>query len=360
MRLGYAGRLIPILTILSFSVSVEAQQTAPAARGRRVGQAIQEFDKDGDGKLNQEERAAARRAYANQRTRGIPEADGPRLPDGVEARRDVEYARVDGRALLLDLYLPKMRSQPLPVVVWIHGGGWRAGSKERCRALPLSGQGFAVVSINYRLTDVAPFPAQIHDCKAAIRWIRAHAGEYHLDPAHIGAWGSSAGGHLVALLGTSGGVKELEGAIGGNLDQSSRVQAVCDFCGPSSFRPGDFGEDGPTTTAPALGLAERLLGGPLRENREKARLASPVEHVSRDDPPFLIVHGERDTLVPPKHGRLLADALKKAGVEVTLYVVPGVGHGVSTPEAMRMAADFFDRHLKSRPATGPGSAPTAN
>src|SRR5882724_12604171 len=148
--------------------------------------------------------------------------------------RDVEYARVGNRPLLLDLYLRDASTEPAPVVVWIHGGGWSAGDKFPTPAARLVAAGYAVASIEYRLTGEAKFPAQIHDCKAAIRWLRASARKYNLDAAHIGVWGHSSGGHLVSLLGTSGDVKELEGAEG-NTDQSSRVQAVCDFCGPSDF-----------------------------------------------------------------------------------------------------------------------------
>ena len=149
--------------------------------------------------------------------------------------RDIVYGRGGDTDLKLDVDLPALeRKGPLPVVVWIHGGAWRAGSREGTRASGLVEQGFATVSISYRLTREAIFPAQIHDCKCAIRWIRAHAGKYGFDPKRIGVWGSSAGGHLVAMLGTSGGVKELEGR-GGWADEDSRVQAVVDFYGPSDL-----------------------------------------------------------------------------------------------------------------------------
>jgi len=142
----------------------------------------------------------------------------PPLPPGTQVHRDLEYVAGGHARQKLDLYLPARSDRPLPVLVWVHGGAWLGGSKENCPAVPLVARGYAVASINYRLSQHATFPAQIEDCKAAIRWLRAHAGKYHLDAGHIGAWGASAGGHLVALLGTSGGVKELEGQ-GGNLDQ---------------------------------------------------------------------------------------------------------------------------------------------
>ena len=133
----------------------------------------------------------------------------------LEVLKDLPYVENGHARNKLDLYLPKDAKGPLPVVVWVHGGAWRAGSKDGCRAAWLTGKGYAVASINYRLSQHAVFPAQIEDCKAAIRWLRANAGKYHFDPDHIGVWGESAGGHLVALLGTTGGAKELEGK-GGN------------------------------------------------------------------------------------------------------------------------------------------------
>jgi len=145
------------------------------------------------------------------------------LPEAVRVERNLEYVPGGHERNKLDLYLPAMAEKPLPVVVWIHGGAWRAGSKEGCPAVGLVSRGYAVASINYRLSQHAVFPAQIEDCKAAIRFLRAAAKQYKLDPDHVGVWGASAGGHLVALLGTSGGVKDLEGRRG-SLGQSSRVQ----------------------------------------------------------------------------------------------------------------------------------------
>src|SRR5437868_4772034 len=159
----------------------------------------------------------------------------PQVPAGTKAHRDLEYVANGHERNKLDLFVPESADGPLPLIIWVHGGGWQAGSKDGCP--PLRGghtqRGYAVASINYRLSGHAPFPAQIEDCKAAIRWLRAHAKEYNLDPKRFGVWGSSAGGHLVALLGTSGDVKEFD--VGANLDQSSRVQAVCDYFGPTDF-----------------------------------------------------------------------------------------------------------------------------
>jgi acetyl esterase/lipase len=273
-----------------------------------------------------------------------PQRPRDSLLGGVEVMRDIEYDRAGDKKLLLDVYLPEQElDEPLPVIVWIHGGGWQGGDKGECPALWLVEKGYAAVSISYRFTDQAHFPAQIHDCKSAIRWIRANAAKYGLDPERIGVWGSSAGGHLAALLGASGDVKELEGS-GANAEQSSRVQAVCDFFGPTDFLKL---RAHPEEVEPELqSVVTGLLGGPIEENKERAAQASPVTYVSKDDPPFLIMHGSDDRIVPVSQSQSLYDALKKAGVEVTLHVVEGAGHGFDGPEIRKMVEEFFDKHLK--------------
>jgi acetyl esterase/lipase len=271
-------------------------------------------------------------AFAQQRPGGVP-------PQGTTVLRNLEYVKGGHERQKLDLYLPeKLEPAPLPVIVWIHGGGWQAGSKDRCPAIPFVAKGYAVASINYRLSQHATFPAQIEDCKAAIRWLRANAAKYHLDADHIGAWGASAGGHLVALLGTTGNMKQWD--VGDNKDQSSRVQAVVDWFGRTDFRTVGSRADSPVT---------KLLGGPVAENKEKATQASPVTHVTKGDPPFLIMHGDMDPLVAASQSEELTEALKKAGVEVTLKILKGAKHGgpeFSTPESRKLIADFFDKHLK--------------
>lgn len=299
----------------------------------------------------------------------------PGVPAGVKAIRNVEYAQVDGRALKLDIYLPQtLRPAPpntpdaekpvdapaakpthdkLPVIIWVHGGGWSAGNKNSCPAALFVPSGFAAVSISYRFTQVAPFPAQIHDCKGAVRWVRAHAAEYGFDPDRIGVWGASAGGHLVALLGTTAGNKELEGTTGGNLGQSSSVQAVCDWFGPADIlKLASVDEEHPTDHAaviPAVGLLDKLMGGPVREHVELAKLASPTRHISRGDPPFLVMHGDNDDLVPISQSELLVKALEAAGVEVSMHVVKGAGHGFGGVEEINMVAEFFKDKLSSMP-----------
>lgn len=259
--------------------------------------------------------------------------------------RDVVYRTIDGKNLTLDLYVQQTvkEGDKFPAVVWIHGGAWREGSKDRCPAIPLVNQGFVVVSINYRLSQEAIFPAQIHDCKAAIRWLRANAGRYSIDPDRIGVWGASAGGHLAALLGTSGGVKELEGGPD-NLGYSSRVQAVCDYFGPTDFlrmndEPGAMDHNAPDSPESAL------VGGPIQKNPEKVALANPMTYASADDPPFLILHGDQDRTVLPSQSVLLHNALKRVGVNVRLGVVTGQGHGF-TPSVDRKAFEFFQQTLR--------------
>ena len=266
----------------------------------------------------------------------------PAVPPGVKVLRNLPYVENGHERQKLDLYLPENVNGPLPVVVWVHGGGWRSGSKDRCPAVPLVAKGFAVASINYRLSQHASFPAQIEDCKAAIRWLRAHAKQYRLDAHHIGAWGASAGGHLVALLGTTGNGKEFKTG-GANADQSSKVQAVCDWFGPTDFLrlvSSSNGAKNPVTS---------LLGGPVQENQKKARQASPLTHVANSDPPFLIMHGDQDRVVPLSQSEVFADALRKAGVDVTLRVIQGAGHGgpgFQSPEIKNQVEEFFVKNLK--------------
>jgi acetyl esterase/lipase len=265
-----------------------------------------------------------------------------KLPEGVELLRDVEYGRGGGRPLKMHIFRPKDTPRGLmPVVVWVHGGGWQGGNKDSGIRLlaPYADRGYFCASIEYRLSGEATFPAQIEDCKCAIRFLRAKAKHFHLDPDRIGVWGASAGGHLVALLGTSGYVKELEGK-GGWPEYPSRVRAVCDFCGPTDLvRLAG-------TSKNANNPITKLLGGPPAEQKEKATLANPITHITKDAPPFLIVHGDQDTTVLPTQSELLRDALKKAGVPVTLHVVVGQGHGLGGPEVSRLVQEFFDRQLK--------------
>ncbi len=266
----------------------------------------------------------------------------------IQIFRDIVYSQ---SGMQLDLYLPAELARPLPIVVWIHGGAWQMGDKEgitgRKPPAQIVDQGYAFASINYRLSHEAVFPAQIHDCKAAIRWLRANAGEYNIDPERIGVWGGSAGAHLAALVGTSGDIKDLEGN-GGNPEYSSSVRAVCDFFGPTdlirlSEMKGEIEVESPESL---------VIGGPLHENVDKVIQANPLTYIKTDSPPFLIVHGEDDLVVVPDQSRILHQALLQVGVEAELRIVPNAGHGFdgASPEQLgeidRMVANFFNRHLK--------------
>ena len=278
-----------------------------------------------------------------------PRPGAPPLPPGIAARRDVAYVPGGGPRQTLDVFFPEKADKPLPLVVWIHGGAWRAGGKDHAPAMPLLADGFAVASVTYRFSQDAPFPAQIEDCKAAIRWLRAHAKELNFDPARVGVWGSSAGGHLVAMLGTAGDVKAWD--KGENLDQSSRVQAVCDWFGPADLLTmGAQSPPGSRIQHDAPDSPEsKLVGGAVQENKEKTRAASPVTYVTADDAPFLIMHGDHDLLVPHEQSVELNDALKKAGVESTLKTMEASGHGdgaFRTPGAFAAVREFFLRTLR--------------
>ncbi len=263
----------------------------------------------------------------------------------AESFRDLAYVENGHERQTLDLHVPGgKRAGRMPTVVFIHGGGWRNGRKSTSTALPLIVRGYAVAGIGYRLSDAAQFPAQIHDCKAAIRWLRANADRYGLDPDRIGVWGQSAGAHLAALLGTAGDVAELEGDLG-ERGVSSRVQAVCDAYGPADFLLGDIGGRSDNPSGPVA----LLLGGPPMERRELARRASPVHWISPDDAPTLILQGGLDRTVPPVQSRTLAERLRAAGVETELLEFPEASHGgpeFKSPETLAKIAAFFDKHLK--------------
>jgi len=246
--------------------------------------------------------------------------------NAVKKIEGIEFARPGGVALLLDLYLPEGVEKP-PLVMFIHGGGWNAGDRKTCKLDWAAQHGYAVASIEYRLSQEALFPAQIHDCKGALRWLRAHADKYGYDATRVVVSGSSAGGHLAALMGTSGGVAALEGATAGHTNQSARVQGVIDFYGPSDLVSRI--QTQPEKSEIPEGNVYRLLGGKGSENLEAARSASPVTHISADDPPLLILHGDKDTTVYLDQSEILRDRYQAAGLEVKLVVKPGGKHGFS-------------------------------
>jgi acetyl esterase/lipase len=284
-----------------------------------------------------------------------PPDTGTTKPPKTGTINDIVYAKPDGRKLLLDLYLPKKGPTPRPLVILIHGGGWQKGSRKKVKekVAPLRARGFAVAAIDYRLTDVAQFPAQIRDCLAAVRFLRANAEKYGLDPDRFGVWGMSAGAHLSALVGLAHDVEDFD--PGTHPKVSGRVQAVCDWFGPSNLvdLQSHLKPDSPVDHESAESPEGKLVGGALtgEEYRERARKASPVTYVDAEAPPFLIMHGERDEVIPIEQSRALHRKLKKAGAESRLVKVPKAGHGFNMPEAelrplMYKVVKFFETHLK--------------
>jgi len=267
--------------------------------------------------------------------------------------KDIAYASLS-KAQTLDLYLPQGNG-PFPLIVNIHGGGFMMGDKsDPVGGDQLLANGYAVASLNYRLSGEATFPAQIQDVKAAVRWLRAHAQEYHLDPQKFGVWGWSAGGNLAALLGTSCEVVALEGAELGNADQSSCVQAVVDWFGPIDFLQMDQQFSG-TSCAQDHNNADspesKLIGAPIQDKPEVAKAANPITYVSVKASPFFIQHGTADCNVPPQQGKLLSDALTPAiGADhVSLNFIQGAGHGTAQffeAANIQMVVDYLNKYLK--------------
>jgi acetyl esterase/lipase len=271
----------------------------------------------------------------------------------VELVKNIDYAGSDNPRQKLDLLLPKDHAtKKRPMVVFVHGGGWKSGQKEDgldvIRAVTATGD-YAAATINYRLSQEAKWPAQIHDCKAAIRFLRGKADEYGIDADHIGVIGMSAGGHLVSLLGTENDDAGLEGTLGAFGKVSSRVQCVVNFFGPTDF----FSEYLPNPTpekAEGRKMVVELLGRDEAEARRNAKAASPVSWVTKDDAPFFTAHGTKDTLVPFSQATTIHSALEKAGVESHLVAMEGAGHGFASPELNRRIRLFLDMHLRGVPA----------
>jgi len=245
--------------------------------------------------------------------------------NGTVLISNICYQKIDGKSLLLDILRPEvLPERPMPIIMEIHAGGWMYGEKLVERNRPFAEEGFFTLSINYRLSNEAIFPAQIEDVKAAVHWLRSHHEEYHLNPDRIGVWGISSGGHLAALLGTTG-------------KGSEKIQAIATLSGPSDF----------------LRMADNaflppLLGGPVSKRRTLAIEASPVAHVTKETPPFLIVHGTDDQNVPFEQGIVLRDALMAVGCDVTFIPIAGMGH-ISmdpSPEIYQAMISFFVKYLQ--------------
>jgi acetyl esterase/lipase len=267
----------------------------------------------------------------------------------VTVERDVTYCTVDGVPLKMDIYHPTITNRAVPVLLYVHGGGWTKGDKAAGAGVREIGEmvrrGYLVAAVNYRLAPEHKFSAQIEDVKCAVRFLRANARAYGLDPERIGAWGGSAGGHLVSLLGLTNRSAGFEGS-GGYMDQSSRVQAVVDMFGPSDL------------TQVFAGANSRIMQEVFNvtdPDSEILKWASPATYASSDDPPFLLLHGAKDVLVPLSQSLELYDRLRAVSVPATLVIVENAGHGFvpvggkikpTRAEITKMVADFFDEHLK--------------
>jgi len=280
-----------------------------------------------------------------------------RLPDGFQSQLNVAYVPNGDEAQVLDIYYPTDVSKARPLLVWIHGGGWRAGSKSGVPWLHQLQRGYVVASVEYRFSQKAIFPAQIDDCLAAIRFLRANAATYGIDRRKVGVGGSSAGGHLSALVGTSGGTGAFK-PVGGNPDVFDGVQAVCDIFGPTDFWTviQQAADDPNVKSVFDLGNNDpysQLIGGGLGKDEARCKAVSPVTYVSRKTPPFLILHGDHDALVPYAQSVELEALLKQNGVPVVLQKLPGSGHGgpaFNLPAIRKLTDDFFDHHLKGADA----------
>lgn len=262
---------------------------------------------------------------------------------GEKNQRDVPFAVVGDTTLKLDLYSPESGS-PAGLIIWVHGGAWRAGSRSDVDLRRLTGLGWAIASVDYRLSTAAQFPAQIFDIKAAIRFLRAHANDYGYPANRFVIAGSSAGGHLAALVGVSNGVSELEGNEGGFTKESSSVQAIIDLYGASNLTTilAQSTPHGLAMRKPALDL---LLGGQPEAKPDLARLASPVFHVDPSDPPLLLMHGDQDPQMPIDQSQELQAAYEKAGLKVEFKILHGSGHGgkAFTEDSHLAAIDAFVR-----------------
>ncbi|ABC28420.1 Esterase/lipase [Hahella chejuensis KCTC 2396] len=282
------------------------------------------------------------------RGKSAPTPDSGFIPpaeQGVISHQDMAYVSNGHAQQKLDLYLPSA-GKNIPLIIWIHGGGWMNGDKVKGVPIDYVDEGYAVASLNYRLSNVAKFPAQLEDVKAAVRWLRANAKQYDIDPDRIGAWGASAGGHLAALLGTTGDVEDFD--VGENLNVSSRVQAVVDYFGPTDFLQMDEHRLPASESHDKADSPEsRLIGGAIQDNKDKVKRTNPITYVSEGDAPFLIVHGDADPIVPHHQSQLLETALKEAEVPVSFYTVKGGQHGrFNDLKVVELTKAFFTKHLK--------------
>jgi acetyl esterase/lipase len=270
------------------------------------------------------------------------QAPAPTPPAGVVFEADVEYGEGGGEKLKLDLARPENLDRPAPCIVVIHGGAWRAGNKtaHHPQIFDFAGRGYVAATVGYRFCPTHRFPAQVEDVKCAVRFLRANAEKYNIDPNRVGAIGFSAGAHLSMMLGATDAEDGLEGA-GGHADQSSQVQVVVQFFGPTDFN-GEFPEV-------SEGLINDFVGGTRADNTEARKRASPLTYLDSGDAPILTFQGTKDPLVPHSQAFKLAEAMSAAGVGGRVEILPGAAHGWGNPELARTVAAahaFLAEHLK--------------
>jgi acetyl esterase/lipase len=270
----------------------------------------------------------------------------PEVPEGVTFEAGIEYSNPDDQHLQLNMARPSKGDGPFPAVVCIHGGGFRAGTREGYdgQCIRLAQHGYVAVTITYRLAPKYQFPAAVYDCKAAVRWLRANAKKYQIDPDHIGVMGGSAGGHLAQFLGVTADVKRFEGD-GGAADQSSSVACVVNYYGPSDFTR-SYGK-----SKDAADVLPLFLGGDLEKAHRRHIEASPLYWVTPDAAPTLCIHGTKDEYVAYEQATWLVDKLKAADVEAELLTMEGAGHGFKGDDAAKAEQAmivFFDKHLKKK------------
>ena len=318
MRVSIVSALTAIVCVLSTAAVGQAEGREHSVQQRRSGQQT-----DPDRRIRQ------------------------RIPEGVTFLPDIAYRPGESKAWRLDLAMPSERGQKRrPGIVFVHGGGWRGGDKRAGTflqgAFDYAKKGYVCITVNYRLTNEAPFPACVQDVKCAVRWFRAHAEKYNLDPDRIGGFGNSAGAHLVAMLGLVGKQAGLEGD-GPWQEHSSRLQAVCAAATPTDFLHWHTPIKGHRAIGP-------LLAGPEESLMERAKKASPISYVRGDAPPFLLIHGTADRTVDVSQADRFVEALKKAGAKDVSYLrIEGAGHGVfnqHSERTHRALEEFFARTLK--------------
>lgn len=278
------------------------------------------------------------------------QAQQPELSSQISLTADISYASVDGHNLKLDLYMPKFGSSPV-LLVYIHGGAWSRGSKQQIR-IPMANHlvtgAYAIASVEFRMSSDAMFPAQIHDIKAAIRYLRANAEHYGYDASSIGILGASSGGHLVAMMGVSNGHGILEGIVGEHLDQSSDVQAVVSYFGASNLNS-ILKQSTPRGLNVRVRALDLLIGGQPEDEPELATLASPVTHVDDSSVPLLMLHGDQDPQMPINQSHELHNAYKQNNLPVQFEVVHGAAHGDEaffSANNNALVQSFLDKHLR--------------